>query len=245
MAWDTEAVKRYEAWFESGPGAFAYAQERKLLARLMACWPRRGQELLEIGCGPGIFLSSFWEDGFDVSGLDSSPEMLAAARERLGNRAEFHLGHADTLPFRDKEFDFVVLLTLLEFMEDPLPVLTEAKRTARKSVLVAFLNKWSFYYLSHGSRFRKSDSALRRAYWFTPVSMYALLSTVFGRKPMTFRSVLPGPYMTWRQRFPWSFLNSFVYPHCVGCYCAVRVDLVNEKPLTPLLSRTADPAPSI
>jgi trans-aconitate 2-methyltransferase len=52
-----------------------------LLARVGATAPRR---VVDLGCGPGHLtglLAARWPDA-EVSGLDSSPEMVAAARER-------------------------------------------------------------------------------------------------------------------------------------------------------------------
>ena len=54
---------------------------RDLLARVGATSPRR---VVDLGCGPGhltAVLSARWPDA-DVSALDSSPDMVAAARER-------------------------------------------------------------------------------------------------------------------------------------------------------------------
>ncbi|NCC94898.1 MAG: methyltransferase domain-containing protein, partial [Opitutae bacterium] len=47
----------------------------------MAPWPRRKQKLLDIGCGTGMFLEFFWSCGFDLTGMDKSPDMLARARD--------------------------------------------------------------------------------------------------------------------------------------------------------------------
>lgn len=44
--------------------------------------------LLDIGCGPGWQLKAWRELGFAVSGVDSSPTLLALARERLGPLAD-------------------------------------------------------------------------------------------------------------------------------------------------------------
>jgi ubiquinone/menaquinone biosynthesis C-methylase UbiE len=54
---DQESARRYEEWFASRSGAFAFARERALLEAVIAGLPRRGQRLLEIGCGPGVVWS--------------------------------------------------------------------------------------------------------------------------------------------------------------------------------------------
>jgi len=240
--WDKAAVQRYEEWLQTPEGAFALGREKRLLAHLISGWPRRGQRLLEVGCGSGLFLEMFWEAGFDTTGLDLSPHMLAAARARVNTRVDLHLGSADLLPFDDKEFDFVALITVLEFVPDPLAALEEAFRVARKGLLVAFLNRYSLYYLGNGLRLPFCrPSNLRAARWFTPQEMRAQLHAVAVGKTHTSRSVLPGPLWSWKQTVPWRWLNGLIFPGCVGAWCATRVDFHPEKQLTPLYAFSAQP----
>jgi hypothetical protein len=55
------------------------------------------------------------------------------------------------------------------------------------------------------------------------------------------RSTLPGPRCSWRPSEPWKWLNARVYPPGIGAYTAVRVDLVGEKVMLPLLLWKAQP----
>ena len=234
--WRENSVEKYEAWFKTPEGKFAFGAERMLLERLISGWPRRGHKLLEIGCGTGRFLDLFYHGGFDVSGIDPTPDMLAMARERMENRVDLHLGHADHLPFDDNEFDYAAMLTVLEFTPEPGKAVLEAARVARKGLLIGFLNKHSLYYLSHGLRFPfcPSKNMLRQARWFSPPQMRSLIQNTIGLKPIYMRAVLPGPKRTWRDEAPWKWVNGFMYPSPLGAYCAARVDFVDEKPLTPL-----------
>ncbi len=78
-----------------------YADERsrpfvELLARVGADDPA---DVLDVGCGPGHLtglLASRWP-GARVRGLDSSPAMVAAARERVPDAVEVSLGDARDL----------------------------------------------------------------------------------------------------------------------------------------------------
>ena len=47
--------------------------------------------LLDVACGTGLHLSCL-RQWYDVAGVDLSPEMLAAARSRLGDRVRLELG---------------------------------------------------------------------------------------------------------------------------------------------------------
>jgi SAM-dependent methyltransferase len=203
----------------------------------MAPWGRRQQKLLEVGCGPGRFLRFFWESGFDVSGLDASPAMLELARKRLEHRADLHVGQAEHLPFADKEFDVVALLTLLEFCPNPDKVLREAVRVARKAILVTFLNKHSLYGLARrGCPGRKDTGFLSQAHWFSWWELKSILRKEAGKRPLLARSVLVGPRSSWSVNSRWRKLNCRLWPPFVGAYVGVRCDLVGDIPLTPIMA---------
>jgi len=232
--WDKDVARRYDAWFQTPAGAFALKQEIRLLERMTAGWPRRGQRLLELGCGTGIFLEVLHNAGFDVTGLDFSPAMLEEARGRLVNRADLHLGDAAHLPFDDNEFDFCVLVTLLEYCPDPVQVLREAARVARKAVLIGFMNRFSLYGLSMRIAPGRTRGPLRTAKWFTPWGLNRLLHESLGRPPTRFGSVLVGPKCSWRESFPWRQLNAPILSTPVGAFCACGVSLTGQPVMTPL-----------
>lgn len=232
--WDNDTARRYDGWFETPTGRFALKREIRLLERMTAGWPRRGQRLLEIGCGTGIFLDVLHGAGFEVTGLDASPAMLETARQRMGVRADLHLGDGGHLPFDDNAFDFCALLTVLEFCPDPGAVLAEAGRVAKKAVLIAYLNRCSLYGL--GMRFfpGRGRGPLRGARWFSPCAMGRLVRKSLGRRPLRAGSVLPGPKSTWREVAPWRQINGPVFPLPVGAFCACVVSMADEPVMTPL-----------
>jgi len=246
MRFDENLARRYEAWFKTESGQVALRCEKALVEYLISPWPRRNQRLLEVGCGPGFFLDLFWRSGFDVTGIDPAPAMIAAARRRLGKNADLLLGHAEHLPCDDKEYDYVTLITTLEFCTDPRAAMAEAVRVARKGVLIGFLNRRSLYYLSHGKNWPWSDckGLLRQACWHSWTDVWDLFLAEAGPRPFRARSVLPGPAGTWRNRAPWRQLNTLLYPARIGAFAAVRFDLVDDTPLTPIMAWKTEPRTS-
>jgi SAM-dependent methyltransferase len=232
-----------EQWEKTRRGSFALEQEKKLILSLIANWRRRHQSLLDVGCGTGIFLETLWEAGFSVSGLDCSPDMLARARSRLGRHADLHLGWADDLPFEDNEFDYVVLVTLLEFSADPVRVMKEAARVCKKEMLVGFLNRFSWYYLTNGLSLKKDSAtmSLKTAHWRSWPELRRLIVEAVGQRDMHAGSVLPGPKCSWRKKVLCHRLNSHIYPPFCGAFGAVVVDLSWKPTGTPLLAWAPQP----
>jgi trans-aconitate methyltransferase len=65
--------------------------------------PQAGERILDVGCGDGSLTQRIVGHGAAVVGIDSSPDMIAAARER---GLDAHLLSAEALTF-DAEFDAV------------------------------------------------------------------------------------------------------------------------------------------
>jgi demethylmenaquinone methyltransferase/2-methoxy-6-polyprenyl-1,4-benzoquinol methylase len=82
--------------------------------------------------------------GCSVVGLDQSPEMLAAGRERveaagLSGRIRIVEGSAEKLPFPDGSFDALTFTYLLRYVEDPAATLAELARVVRPGGSMAAL----------------------------------------------------------------------------------------------------------
>jgi ubiquinone/menaquinone biosynthesis C-methylase UbiE len=132
-------AKSYEEWY-AGRGRRADRLEKRLLAGLLAGFPQAAT-VLEVGCGTGHFTRWFAEKGFRAAGLDISPAMLAEAMKRNG--VPYVVGDALALPFADRAFDIVAIITTLEFLADPQRALAEAVRVARRGLLLGVLNRHS------------------------------------------------------------------------------------------------------
>ena len=79
-----------------------------------------------------------------VTGIDQSPEMLEAGRDRvahagLSERIELRDGRAETLPFADGEFDALTFTYLLRYVDDPRATMAELARVVRPGGVIAML----------------------------------------------------------------------------------------------------------
>ncbi|MCT4625584.1 class I SAM-dependent methyltransferase [Halodesulfovibrio sp.] len=237
-----ETVDKYTQWNESPAGIFALRAKMKLIADLISGWPRRGRRFLEVGCAAGRMTEMFYHAGFDVTGLDCSPSMLEAARELLGQRAEFFLGKAEHLPFEDRQFDYVGVGSVLEFVDDPEAVLEEALRVASRGVIVTVYSKWSLYYLSRNCS--GADFADDRT-WLSPFAVDRMLRNQVETGLFTRRSILLGPVCTWRDAPVCNWLNSSILPYGFGALSGVCIDKNDTKMTIPLMVKKCSAKPSI
>ena len=97
---DSGSARLYEEWLNSSEGISVDRLSTELIMRLLQ--PKKGERVLDIGCGTGNHLLLFYRIGLDVTGLDASSYMLDIARSRLGHRASLEVGRAEDLPFEDR-----------------------------------------------------------------------------------------------------------------------------------------------
>ncbi len=99
-----------------------------LIAKLSGA--SKGARALDLGCGTGRFslpIANRLE--FEVTGADSSAEMLAKAQQKDSNSdVDWTLEDASALTFPDGSFDVVFMSHLLHHVDSPLTVLKECHK---------------------------------------------------------------------------------------------------------------------
>jgi trans-aconitate methyltransferase len=78
--------------------------------------PKPGERILDVGCGSGQLTREIAEAGAEVTGIDASPEMIAAARENFPE-LRFEISDVAALPFVN-EFDGVFSNASLHWVTD-------------------------------------------------------------------------------------------------------------------------------
>lgn len=74
---------------------------------------RKGERILDIGCGNGILYDALAKKSIDYTGLDVSAKLLKLARTRMPAKAKFIKGSILDLPFQDNSFDWVFAFAVL------------------------------------------------------------------------------------------------------------------------------------
>ena len=113
-----ESAQEYDAWFDQNELVY----QSELLA-IKAFLPPKGRGL-EIGVGTGRFAAPL---GIEV-GVEPAKAMAEIAKKRGVKVFE---AYAKELPFVHGSFDFVLMVTVLCFLEDPFHALMEAQRVLK------------------------------------------------------------------------------------------------------------------
>jgi ubiquinone/menaquinone biosynthesis C-methylase UbiE len=108
----------------ANPGVlFAYQQRVRATLELLTTaqlLPLDDLRILDIGCGRGDWLADFESWGASrerLAGIDLDAERTAIATTRMGG-ADIRVGDASVLPWRDQQFDLVVLSTVFSSILD-------------------------------------------------------------------------------------------------------------------------------
>lgn len=125
--------------------------EATLGATLEAAPQATFRHILDVACGPGLFIEVAlrrWPDA-TVVGLDVTPEMLEQARQRVGRQARVRLVRslAERIPFPDFSFDLVVCANSFHHFRAPEKALSEFCRLLRTDGSLV-LTDWCDDYLA-------------------------------------------------------------------------------------------------
>lgn len=139
--------------------------------------PKGGpKKLFEIGAGNGFFLAAAKQNGWDVSGVESSGKNADIAREKFS--VSLTQGLFEDFDGKPESFDAVVMRDVLEHRYDPHAFLAQAAKLVKKGglMLVAVPNVASLLqYLSKAIYFatgKRLSMGLRKVYLLEHTGYY-------------------------------------------------------------------------
>lgn len=141
-------IESYAQWRSSALGQITDTLEERLLIELVG--DPAGMEILDVGCGDGMFATRLAQMGATVTGVDSDSAMIRAASERAqtqGQMLRLFTGNAEALPFADASFDRVVAIAVLCFISDGERAVAEMSRVLRPGgrLIIGELGRWSLW----------------------------------------------------------------------------------------------------
>ena len=121
------------------PGFFEDLDEYRFdklnyLPRVVDFAAYKGKKILEIGCGIGIDLVQFAENGAIVAGVDLADTSIELAQKNFASRGlsgEFYRLNGEDLPFEDNAFDMVYAHGVLQYTEDAQKMIHEIYRVLK------------------------------------------------------------------------------------------------------------------
>ncbi len=186
-------------------GASQGAPRMTSQAHIELCKKYAGKKILDLGCATGDYCLALGALGFECAGADVNKEYVALA-EKKGVRA-FVTG--ERLPFPDKAFDTVLMFEVLEHVQEPERILNEAKRVAKKNILITVPNCEGFEDLKKERLTFEHFLELDHVNFFTKDSLGGELLRHFG----SFKIVETGEIRPWlydTKVFPGSLVSVFL-----------------------------------
>jgi len=167
-------------------------------------WGGAGR-LLDVGCGPGGNLAVFQEQGWDVYGIDFTPEAVQQARARVGDR--IHAGTLETAPYKDGTFDVIFLSHSFEHFFSPSQALIRLRQllAPKGRLVITVPNSASLEAGLFGPAWTPWELP-RHLYHFSPVTIRHVLEKAGFRVAQLKTSVASHFFMVsldraWNKRF--------------------------------------------
>ncbi len=145
----------YDSWYGTEFGRYADDLEKRLIIQFAR--PKKGEKVLDVGCGTGTYGSEFSKMGLEVTCLDMSKRMLNIAKTKSKN-IDTILGNVEDMPFEDNTFDLIVGITLIEFLPKPEKAIREMRRVLKDDgrIILGVLNRFSLFALHE--RIRRNET---------------------------------------------------------------------------------------
>ena len=110
---------------------------------------KKGERMVELGCGSGFFCERFAAFGAEMVGVDLSKELIAIAQQRAQKQnltIRYHAGSAEKLGMiAEKSIDTTVIVLAIQNMRDIRAVFAECSRVLKKNGrLVLVMNHPAF-----------------------------------------------------------------------------------------------------
>ncbi len=171
----------YDNWFEEHQDL--YKAELETIKKLL---PSKKANTLEVGVGSGIFAAPL---GIET-GVDPSRKMAEKARKRGLNVC---LGIAEELPFFDDQFDCVLMVTTICFVDDVLKTLREVFRVLGPGgcLILGFIDKQSQLGKQYESK-KQSSRFYQEASFFCSEEMLEYLKSTGFEIASAYQTIVPG-----------------------------------------------------
>jgi ubiquinone/menaquinone biosynthesis C-methylase UbiE len=96
-----------------------------LLDQILKSRYKKGEKILDVGCGTGRNIHWFYQNNYDIYGVDKDMKALLNAKNLYPNIAsKISCSEIENLPFKDEYFNHVICNAVLHFAENTKHFLT-------------------------------------------------------------------------------------------------------------------------
>lgn len=176
-----ELADQYDSWFDRHPAIFQ--SELEALKKVV---PNLGKGL-EVGIGSGRFAAAL---GIQV-GIEPSEKLSKIATSRGIHVIQ---GVAEALPIENEQYDFILLNTVLCFIDSPLKGLSEAKRVLKSNglLIIGMIDRNSELGQSYEMS-KKDNPFYQYAHFYSANEVVDLLTQVGFYKQEIYQTLLISP----------------------------------------------------
>ncbi|MFQ5506180.1 MAG: FAD-dependent oxidoreductase [Planctomycetota bacterium] len=178
-------VYNQDYWQSHSPKERGYADYRKEAPLYIKTFEKRlglidryapePGRALDVGCAAGYFLEVLRRRGWDVSGVELSPEIARHARQELGIE-DIYVGDLRDSEHGEKSFDLITMWDLVEHVPEPLSLLRKAASLLADDghLVIETQNVESRFARLLGARWQHYKH-LEHLYHFSPATIRKLL----------------------------------------------------------------------
>jgi 2-polyprenyl-3-methyl-5-hydroxy-6-metoxy-1,4-benzoquinol methylase len=127
-----------------------------------------GVRVLDAGCGEGYLSRFFANRGAEVTGIDSSADLIEAAKgHKLAPElpVSFDVGSVDALPYDAETFDLVLCNHVMNDLQDPVQAIDEFSRVLRPDGRIVIMMLHPCFYNKHAERGDQKNNLIASAYF--------------------------------------------------------------------------------
>ena len=164
-----KSAPSYDDWYRKPIGVYAFRSELKGLRDLL---PSSGLGL-DVGAGTGIFAQQLSTDERKIVCIEPSLGMLKEAKKR---NLQVIAATAETFPLRPMIIDFAYMVTVIEFLPEPLKALRAIGESLKEdaTLVILFINKESSWGEHYSKLAEKGDPIFSHARLYTLGDMCSL-----------------------------------------------------------------------
>jgi ubiquinone/menaquinone biosynthesis C-methylase UbiE len=161
----------YDEYYNSNFGRKVDFVEKRRVKKFIEQIPIKSA--LEIGCGTGHWTQFFIDNGFRLTAIDVSENMINKAREKNLNGVEFSIKNIEEIDYPDNYFENVFAITSLEFVDNRGKAFEQIYRILKPGgyLLIGCLNINSYL-----GKTKNSNKVFKNANFFDEKQLQEILS---------------------------------------------------------------------